>query len=273
MLTSLSITADFKAIPYLCDTKLMQKHKGSVQFSLDKPNVIIGPNGSGKTALLDTITLRFLCYFENHSRYKDSYVRFSKADEWWTDTGGWLKDQVWLGGLNIESDNAPAAYFRPNHIPGNETNIATALMVYDSEAAKAYGEKTKHKSTGEKSIATLQDIYAILDGTKKLAVPAIPNSTRVVSYPTEYDKRVRHLHDNIHFNADGRPLVIMDEPERSLDGLQELKLWKAILAAKKPQVIVATHSLFPVLHSDRFNIIETQRGYINKLKRMLLDKI
>lgn len=269
MLTSLCITDDFKAIPYLRDTKLMKKHKNTIKFSVEKPNVIVGPNGSGKTALLDTITLRFLCYFENHSRYKDAYIRFNKSDEWWSEGIGWPKEQIWLQGLDVKSDNAPAAYFRPNHIPGNETDIATALMVYDSEAAKAYGEKTKQKSTGEKSIATLPDIYVILDGSKRLTVPVMPNSTRISGYPTQYENRQKHLCETIRFNSEGRPLVVMDEPERSLDALQEIKLWQAIRAAEVPQTIVATHSLYPVMHPEQFNIIETEKGYIKKIRAIL----
>ena len=268
MLTKLSITEDFKAIPYLRDSKLMQTHKNEIEFASDKPNVIIGQNGSGKTALLDTITLRFLCHFENHSRYKDSYIRTREADQWWSTTGGWRKNQVWLDGLSTDSDNAPAAYFRPNHIPGNEKDIVTALMVYDCDAAKEYGNRTENKSIGEKSIAMLADTYAILNGSKQLMAPNIPKP-RNVEYKTEYDKRLEYFHANIHFNETGKPLVIMDEPERSLDGLQEMKLWKAILDSKTTQVIVATHSIFPILHPTLFNLIETENGYIKRLQKAL----
>lgn len=80
---------------------------------------------------------------------------------------------------------------------------------------------------------------------------------------------MEYFHANIHFNETGKPLVIMDEPERSLDGLQEMKLWKAILDSKTTQVIVATHSIFPILHPTLFNLIETENGYIKRLQKAL----
>jgi predicted ATP-dependent endonuclease of OLD family len=91
-------------------------------------------------------------------------------------------------------------------------------------------------------------------------------------------KRTKHKTDHSHYTGEGdyienafidaykdasdtgMPLVIMDEPEQSLDAVAELQLWIAISNAKT-QVIVATHSLFPFLRPDDFNIIEAVPGY------------
>jgi predicted ATPase len=63
----------------------------------------------------------------------------------------------------------------------------------------------------------------------------------------------------------------MDEPEQSLDALAELVLWRQIAAAdmSKMQVIVATHSLYPLMHPEKFNIIEAVPGYSESVMQLL----
>ena len=67
------------------------------------------------------------------------------------------------------------------------------------------------------------------------------------------------------------PLILMDEPEQSLDARAEGSLWAAIANAdcSTMQIIVATHSLYPMLNKDKFNIIETETGFVAEVRRLL----
>ena len=140
---------------------------------------------------------------------------------------------------------------------------------------------TEDKSCGQKSVALLERIYAVLKGQE---VPLFGLKADDWLYGTakrdpkspgqwvgEDEYKAEVLKERYLGEGQGRAIVLMDEPERSLDGRAEMSLWKLIEAAdcSKVQVIVATHSVYPAMHPERFNIIESEKGYLESVRELL----
>jgi predicted ATPase len=278
MLTSLAVK-DFQAIPYLETSELLTRHKGKLKFSTTLPNVIVGPNGAGKTALMETLAFRFLAQLTGTSRLDGGFTSKGDGAALWTKADGWRDDWTFMKGLTVETDNAPARYYRPGHIPGNEVGIAHAMMTGYFDEAKAYGELVDQKSSGQKSqalLASLLDVLAGLNlprtyGTHNWGYGREPRDLNRQQWtgPWEYQAEVLKA---LFANVDGgMPLVLMDEPEQSLDARAEMHLWNALSAVdcSNLQVIVATHSVYPLLHPEKFNIIEGTKGYARDVLKLM----
>lgn len=259
----------------------MTSHQGRLTFAQDKPTVIVGPNGSGKSALLTTLAIRFLAYYMGVSTFDGNFVKDSESDAWWTNSSRWGHDYQFLKGLDIDTDNAPVVYYRPGHMPGNEGHLATSMMLGYWDHTRSYARAVEHKSSGQGNQALLERALALLQGKN------LPTGFERVNwgYPVEpvdlnaskrgyvgpWDHKAEVLKALFAGDADKRPLVMMDEPEQSLDALAELRLWKAVESADfgRTQVIVATHSLYPLLHPQKFHIIESETGYAARVLELL----
>jgi predicted ATPase len=65
-------------------------------------------------------------------------------------------------------------------------------------------------------------------------------------------------------------VVILDEPEQALDNDNIVKLLQLLRTAEAAQIIIATHSPFLILNTE-FNIIELEEGYVDRVRRSLLE--
>lgn len=281
MLTELS-TKNFAGISYLETSSLMKSHGQKLTFSTAKPNVIVGPNGSGKTALLDTLAIRFLTYFSGESTLDRRYVLDVDARPWWTKSGKKPDEYVWLKGLTCQSDNAPALYYRPGHVPGNEPTIADAMMGEYWEQAKEYAKLVERKSSGEQNQAVLGKIIQALEGGELPSKYAYMNwefgaTARDVSkldtfaYGRDAYIKAEVLKALYRPASNAIPLVLMDEPEQSLDVKAEAQLWSSIAKAdcRRMQIIAATHSMYPLIHRNSFNLIETEAGFVDAVLEIM----
>lgn len=277
MIQAISIDA-CTAVPHLAGSSMAISHKGKVSFSTTKPNVIVGPNGAGKSALVTALALSGLAYFTGKTSLDRHYINGLEADTFWTPASRWGYDEAFLKGIQIKGMDAPVTYYRPHHIPGNEGDVGTAMFTGYFELAKNFGNLTENKSSGQACQAMLDDVFSLLQGTHE-AVELKSYDFNYTDIPLEqlrgagrYDYRAATLRQVAKSLMTGNvPLLLMDEPEQSLDALTEMKLWKAIQKsdAGKVQVIVATHSLYPILHPEHFNIIETHSGYAMTVRDLL----
>jgi energy-coupling factor transporter ATP-binding protein EcfA2 len=271
----------FGGVAYLEGPDLMRAKGGKVQFSTKKPNVLVGPNGSGKSALMTTLALLTMSYFTGKSELSSKYLTAREADSWWTRLQSWGHEYAWLQGVEVGWDIAPAVYYRPEHIPGNEVDPTHAMLMGYFEEAKAYARMTDAKSCGQKSGALLERICTALRGQPATGYGMKPGDwsygvekrspQRTGQWVGEDQYKAEVLKATYLRQGDAGSIVLMDEPERSLDGRAEMGLWKAIEAVNcsKVQVIVATHSVYPALHPDRFHVIEAEKGYLSSVKALL----
>ena len=280
MLTS-AIFKDFKGVPHLAGTQIIKRHKGKFKFATDKPNVIVGPNGAGKSALMQALAIRFLAWYTSESSLDNHYVMEREHEALWAEKG-WRFEHNWefMPGMTCETDNAATLFYRPGHIPGNETSVTHAMMTGYFEEARSFDKMVSNKSSGQQSQALLARIESVLageiDGPNKYLV----KNWRFGTEPTDMTKRGycadweywgEHLKKHFLDAGAGVPLILMDEPEQSLDARAELRLWSKVVSAdcSRVQVIVATHSLYPLMHPERFNIIEAVPGYIDEVLKLM----
>lgn len=280
MIENIKLSEDFSAVPYLPGSQLWQntKKKG-LDLSLSKPNVVVGPNGSGKTALLTLLALQTWSYFTGKTTFDDNYIRSGRfCDEWWSERT-WREDPVFLPGATFKTDNAPAVFYRPGHLPGNEKCAVTALMVGYSDEAHTYMDAVDNKSSGQGCQALLARLRNALAAPAETFGFAYANWSEGKecrdltgkgwvgpwAYRAEVMKARRDAYQG------GIPLILLDEPEQSLDTRAELALWQAIVAANcaTRQIVLATHSLYPFLHPERFNMIEAEPGYLASVQAEL----
>ncbi len=274
---------DFKAVPYLETSALMQSHPNGLRFSENKPNVIVGPNGSGKSACLKSLALLTLSWLSGRSTLDKKYTSLDQnAQAYWAQEGSrWEHKFVYLPGLHCTEDQAPALYYRPGAKPGDEEMLTVAAMCGYAEEVKHYEALTKHKSSGQQGQALLQQGMAALSGDATEVVYRYANwqfskkpldLAKQDGYVGDWDYQAEILKKRV---ADCKPtacpVLLLDEPEQSLDAKAELLLWKAIEAAdpSRVQVIVAAHSLYPLLHPKKFNIIEAVPGYAAEVRALL----
>lgn len=273
MIRSMSV-ADFKGVQHLESSAVIRNNPNGLVFSTDKPTVIVGPNGSGKSALLCALALRFLADVLGESAFDRDYVDSHKP--YWTNRSRYGHDWEFLNGLECDTDNAPAVYYRPNHVPGNEPNTAHALVMGLHEQARAYESLVGRRSAGEGHRNRLERVCAVLRkdtpvqfryarwsfGEQPKDLTDYRQWHGAMDYKAEVLKKL--------FSSPGtEPLVLMDEPEQSLDALSTLKLWKELSQPGLCQVIIATHSLYPIEHPEAFSFIETTPGYIGNIRQLI----
>lgn len=258
----------------------MKNHPDGIQFDVARPNVVVGPNGAGKSALIGALALYSLSHFSWRSSLDRHYLG---EDKFWAEGGWWRDMSEFLPGIGCDGDMAPALYYRPGHIPGNDDSVTAAMMCGYFELAKEYGRQTDKRSSGQGCLARLDAIRAFLrgeEGEAKLAEYALDDwragraPKKMGACGSRYELRAEVLKARAAAGAKAlaggaRPVVLMDEPEQSLDALAETRLWRELSACADrcpAQVIIATHSLYPIMRPERFNLIEAVPGYIELVR-------
>jgi energy-coupling factor transporter ATP-binding protein EcfA2 len=278
MIRHLRLTSEFTATPYLPGSRLMLNHPDGITFSTEKPNAVIGPNGAGKSALMTTLSLLTLTHFTGESAFNREYFCPWDANHFWARVGYSYENKYrYLHGLECDHDKAPGMYYRPNHVPGNEKCTTTAMMTGYGDMAREFGNLVRNKSSGEQCLALLAKVDSLLDGTAdRLAYQYVKwgygKDLIEIRNGSESDHKaeaLKKLYSDVSDTA--VPVLLLNEPEQSLDASAEVQFWQRIERSDptKVQVIAETHSLYPIIHRDRFHLIEAVPGYADAVRAAL----
>lgn len=274
--------SSFNGVPYLKGSDLMKNHPNGLTFSVDKPNVVIGPNGAGKSALMKALALSTLSYYTGSSSLDDKYVLEGSVSHcpYWGENGYDKKYNVryvFLPGFEADTDRGPALYYKPNLIPGDDSSPVVSMVNGYWDQARSYMAATEKSSSGQGCQNLLGKVLQALNEGK---VPGYGyahwrfgkelRDLKDRGWIASYDKHAEELKKLVAaISPDAGHVVLLDEPEQSLDAVAEQKLWHEVADCKKLQVIAATHSLYPILHPDKFHIIEAVPGYADQVRSLL----
>lgn len=278
MISSIALEGTFPAVPYLQGSQLMETVKGSIKFSKTKPNIIVGPNGSGKSALMKSLALRTMSFYGGCSAFDDKYLKGVGKDVLWSRDRGWGDDWEYCKALNAKTDEAPALYYHPGFIIGDDCDFTHAFCAGYSRNAFEMGDLVKDKSSGQAAKALLERSLKAIRGQELPDTYEFMNwrcgeelrDLRKDRHPMDWDVQAEMLKKKIFKRKAGVPVVLLDEPEQSMDALSELQFWKDMekVDCAAVQVIAATHSLYPILHPEAFNIIEAVPGYMASVRAL-----
>ena len=76
-------------------------------------------------------------------------------------------------------------------------------------------------------------------------------------------------------NKNNKITFLIDEPSSSLDIENKLNFWDTVfhLIKMRFQIIVAVHDITPFLLSNDYNLIETEKGFFDKIVKPYLDRV
>lgn len=248
-----------KSISYInpkVQTTLLSKESNNVSFSEDKINLIIGPNGSGKSTLIKDLATRYICLDRGYTkldrdiieRVYDPYFK-RKYDTW--------GDYTFMDDPKVFTSNCAAVYWHPGFKFGGWDMDSAALMCGYSDEVRVRGKQTRNKSSGQGIYNQLDYIFEVMEGRRSLTVD-IP----VDPFLEEFKRKLEPIAPLFDKCDENKTIVLLDEPEQSLDAFKEVAFWDRVLNVNldNVQVVIATHSLYPLINSKfegKINVIET----------------
>ena len=242
-------------------------------------NVVYGPNGSGKTTILQTLA---------------AYTGLNTNDRSFGHGAGWsrppkdqersigYKEEVTLDKLfvagspgkckaNVVWDGMPSFY---NSAKLSDTPTMTHFAFGD-EAADGIGDTGLQLAmiqgrAGSEGELRKSQIAALLGALDKKPEP--------YTKPQREEDKVQKLYAEFvkSLSRDGRRTLLWDEPDRSLDAEMQFTFWiewmPRIMGKFDVQIILSSHSFVPpwVEGTDLFNVIEIQKGKAKTVRNTML---
>jgi len=217
-------------------------------------NIVVGPNGTGKSTIIKLISRSFFAEQGGISMVTQPSL---------SDAFGFGEKSIKWSGYEITHDGGPVGHYDPDKTYG----MAYGMFDDDFFSDGVRSLQLRSVSRGQKTLANLNfiikkvaDADGIEFGLKKDSVNSLwVNRLELIEKFLEKDKTLEP----------SQKTILLDEPERSLDLLNELSLVQWVQdMGKKYQLIIATHSPF-LLFVPGVNIIETHRGYTKKIKNRI----
>lgn len=272
MIKSFKLLGPTNFIKWGSETEFLKDNR-VIKFSDKKVNVIVGPNGCGKTTLIEYLRVFTFTKEYNVSKLTSKYL--SEREYFDREDGKNWGEKVFMRNVEIKTDFCESFYYKPNYLPGDENDLTHSLcMGYD---IKEIGNKVRNKSSGQKSNAILNDAYQFIEDAKNHCKP-IDISW---GYETDGEAEKSYLWPGYEIRAikklitDVKPIkptVIFDEPEQSLDLKSHIEFWDkmANVNTDEVQVIVVTHSVLPFIrNTEKYNFIEVIPDYVKEIKKLM----
>lgn len=255
MIESLKVT-DNKSAPFLYLSEL-PTFKNKKQYKFKKGvNVIIGPNGCGKTTLLNLLRVYTFCDKELESTMSLCNLLESKKGSFHRLTRS-LLNEVFLGGIDVVADYSIKTF---NLCEGDDYLSSDE---YSKERLFARMERNV-KSAGEERIFFFDMMCGKMFNEK-------------IGFRINYDycsedarELAKAYYDRNHKAGEVRPTILMDEPDRNLD-VHNLKMLSDILGKDQredTQVIAVIHNpalIYKLSKVGNVNFIEMKAGYLNEI--------
>jgi len=227
-------------------------------------NLVLGCNGAGKTAVLRYLAAMFSADCYGYSRLskavgeREAEKFFPGVDRW-----DWEKSLVdvypHLGvSLRAKSRVEGAFYWTPGFIPGYHSDLTHSLMCGYTEDSRRLHKLLEGKSSGQASMAVLDEVLGHLEGgTRPEGWRGMCSIPKDPSYCFERRQVLAAAHAKKLWNAGSEVVpgstvvVILDEPDQSLDQVGQLEFWQRLdricKEHKNVQMLVSTHSFAPLL--------------------------
>lgn len=222
-------------------------------------NIVLGPNGTGKSTVIDGIARLLHCREQNWPVVtKTSCDFFSRSDG------------VVATGLALEHDGQPARYLGIQSlavVPDTKAVASVELAISEGKATR--GKAVQKLSAGQASVAKLIR-FLKHDAVKtryKLKTTEIGPS-----YKPVWEAAVASLKGGkAKPGAPKQQTILLDEIEMNLDFAHQAMVWKtlrALVEDGKHQIIVASHSPFAISVPGA-HYIETSPGYLEASRAAL----
>lgn len=207
-------------------------------------NVLLGPNGCGKSTLLQLLAHTFMC--------AEGQVPTVTYDA--------LKKFSTPMGYIVHHDGSPVGFADPSH----DVGLDTGHFVDDFFLAGVQSVFAKKSSSGQQTDYKLWTLFS------KLLKEGVETDWRV---PKKWDKdhpmaaKIQNwmaAQEITHSEDPHSRVLLLDEPDRSLDLFHQAKLWDLLFRVnERVQIIVSTHSIYPLLRLPREQIIDLVPGYLD----------
>jgi hypothetical protein len=171
--------------------------------------------------------------------------------------GGCAADVSW-DGMPVFFNSAGLSDLRNGTLPDDAQHSPDGI----TDTFEAITLAMTPHSDGQRREFKINSLMKALDD-----LPDVPTKTRYKDDPVGQ----AYIDFITTKSKDGLPTLLWDEPDRSLDLGAQIMMWTSFLPklAEAYQIIVATHSIIPLLINTKMNLIDMHVGYIQQVKAAL----
>lgn len=238
-------------------------------------NIVFGPNGTGKSTLVD------LCASLLFARQGGRSVVTRSGIEALL---GWLGKEE--PPARIEHDGQPVMYINPR----NEIGLRHGHFDDDFMADAFKSMEERHFSQGERTSSRIDHVVRMImkqdvqpasrkgNARRKpvrrprLVVDGWPSAIDWNFQPWKDEERMEKVREMLKPTiSQGQKTLLMDEPETGFSLVWQAGFWNQVMASKEAseyQIIVATHSPF-AMDIPHANYIETVPGYLQTCRDLM----